>query len=135
MKKTPHFIATPGVLAVLLSACGGGGGGSAAAPAPVNSNSPGTMVITPSALTVDSMTPVTFSVHDASYSGSFSEADQASAPCANIAKVVATQPAAPTATFTVTPVNAGQCGITVWESNGSTATLSIVVTITNGTLQ
>lgn len=139
-----------------ITACGGGGGGSpapappavvpTAAPTPVPTPSP-TPVPTPSptpapaALTVAPATlsfvgtgatnaqPVT--VAEPGYTGTIAAS---SATCASGSTTVAAispgVSTGPSATFTVTPENAGACTVRFSDTNGQSATLSVGVTIT-----
>jgi len=69
---------------------------------------------------------VTFSVSQSGYSGGFTESDTCSPLSGTIASVVANANAVP-ASYTVTPVGAGTCTITISNAAGGAVTLGVTV--------
>lgn len=125
---------------VYLSACGGGGGSPApssfavATPAPAPTAPPGGAV----ALSQSSLAfgapgqSATITVSEPGYSGPI--AVNAS-PCSAVATVTPPSTATSPAQFTITSQTSGSCALVFNDAFNQTATLTIGVTITHGTIQ
>lgn len=127
------------VLLGVLAGCGGGGAGggtvpSTPAPQPTPAPAPLTLSSTAVALGVSGQQN-TFTVTEAGYTGIFRP--QLDAACAGIVASVTPDSAyGPSATFTLNPgASSGSCNVTVADSAGQKATLSVSVTQVSGVLQ
>lgn len=140
MNMKRSTVATASIIAslALLAACGGGGGsttsplpGGGSTPTPAPTATPQhALQLSKNTLTFTSNAPQTIVANDTLYTGTFSANG-----CANIVTVTPANASGPQATLTVTPVGAGTCTLTVAESNGMNATISITATLTQGTIQ
>jgi hypothetical protein len=83
---------------------------------------------TPTSLTFDTSASQTFSVHEKEYYGALTESDN----CSGIASTSPSSASGPTATFTVTPVNGGNCTVSVSDDQGNSANVGI--SISGGTI-
>jgi hypothetical protein len=100
-------------------------------PTATASATPAALTVAPTALAFDatgSANAQTFVATDANYSGPLTETDT----CANVATVTPTTATGPGATFTVSPVGAGSCAITITDNRNYSAVESIGVTLTTG---
>jgi hypothetical protein len=94
---------------------------------------PAALTVAPTALAFDatgSANAQTFVATDANDNGPLTETDT----CANVATVTPTTATGPGATFTVLPVGAGSCAITITDNRNDSAIESIGVTLTTGGL-
>ena len=73
----------------------------------------------------------TFNVSESGYSGTFTESDTCNG---TIATLSPTSAGGPSAAFTVTPQGAGNCTLTIKDSNGNSAAVSVTVTISQGVI-
>jgi hypothetical protein len=111
----------------------GAGGDSVSVPIRVSKPSPYDVVVTPASLSFDatgSANAKNVMVKQSSFTGSFSESDH----CSKVATIVPKSNAGGSATYTVTPVGAGDCGATFTGANGKSALLSISVTLPGSVL-
>ena len=123
----------------MLTACGGGSStptppvGATTNPATGQNNSSNALSLSASSLdfTATGYT-LTFVASEAGYSGTMSAK---SSDCNGIATFSPTQGSGPQATFSVISVTAGKCSVTVSDTNGSSATVTVNVTTTTGTIQ
>jgi len=106
-------------------------------PSPVSSTSPapvGTLTVTPSSVNIlgtGSSYAVSLQVQESGYGGTFAESDT----CAQIATVSPTSGSGPSATFTVTGVQAGTCTITIADQNNQKQSVPVTVTTNGFTIQ
>jgi hypothetical protein len=103
------------------------GGHGQTAPLAIAVTPPGKVVVTPASLAFDAVGPGAAkpaTVTQKDYTGSFGEVDN----CTNIATVIASSNGGGKATYSVTPVAAGNCSATFSGANGETAPLAISVT-------
>ncbi|MBV9407856.1 MAG: hypothetical protein JO164_03475, partial [Candidatus Eremiobacteraeota bacterium] len=108
--------------------------GSGATPTPTPTPTPAALGVTPSTLsftTAGSAQP--FTANENAYAGTLTAAN-GSPSCAGIATVSPATATGPSGAFTVTAVAAGQCQLTVKDTNGQTATVTVYVTTTGGTI-
>jgi hypothetical protein len=134
----------------VLASCGGSAAtfGALAAPTPAATSTPtpspsqspspspspaatpaGAIVLSPSSLAfvaAGSANAQTFAASETGYSGAFTESDT----CPSIATIAQTS-----ATFTVTPVAAGSCIVTVADSHQQKSTVTISVTTSGAVIQ
>ena len=107
-------------------------------PTPVPTATPGSsIVITPSSLNffaAGSAYNQTFNASESGYAGSFIETDTCNPGSGTIASVSTASASGPSATFTVTPQNAGSCTVTIKDSNGNSAGVTVGVTISQGVI-
>lgn len=76
----------------------------------------------------------TYAATESTYAGAFHSSADSS--CANIASVNPSAVTTSPATFTVTAGSkAGTCSITVGDASGQTKTVTVTVTLTQGTIQ
>jgi hypothetical protein len=125
MKSILRPILAASVLTV--SACGGGGGGGSVPPVtPVGTGTTGTIALSPPSLAFTSTGSASAAQSTASeknYSGSFQVTNST---CSGIATAAQSG-----AVFTITPVGAGSCSMTIGDSLGNAATLAIGVTLSS----
>ncbi len=76
----------------------------------------------------------TFTVGENGFSGTYTETDTCHPSSGTIATLSPTSAGGPNAIFTVTPVNAGTCTITITDGIGNTAAVSIGVTLSQGVI-
>jgi hypothetical protein len=145
---------TRSILASLICAAGlaacGGGGASAPAPIPV-SPAPSTPAATPTAsptpnsaaphasvtgVSFSSNATTTFTVTESAYTGAFHESDTCNPLTGEIAAVSsAGAPANGSATYSVTPIGAGTCQITVTDDAAASVTIPVTVSTAALTVQ
>jgi hypothetical protein len=97
--------------------------------APTATASPAPLTVAPSVLAFDatgSANAQSFTAAEKNYTGTYAESDT----CANVASVVPSSSGGPT--FTVTPLGAGSCAITIRDSRNNTAVEPVGVTLTTG---
>jgi hypothetical protein len=118
-------------LCTLATACGG----SSASPA---TTLPTTAPVAPLVLAPKSLAfsasganaAQTVSVSETGYAGAFTETDT----CSGIASVSPADGSGPSATYTVTPLAAGTCTITIHDTNGQKSAVAVGITITQGSV-
>jgi hypothetical protein len=94
----------------------------------------GTLTVTPSSVNIlgtGSSYAVSLQVQESGYGGTFAESDT----CAQIATVSPTSGSGPSATFTVTGVQAGTCTITIADQNNQKQSVPVTVTTNGFTIQ
>ena len=129
---------------VMFASCTSGGANSPVDPRGIPTANPGSQITTTPLTRSLQFTAVgaaaaqTFNIFDAGYTRTVSiTATTCGAGASAIATISPTSAQGPSATFTVTPVNAGQCTVNVADDNNATATFTITVsalTVTPGAL-
>ena len=132
--------------ATVIAGCGGGGtttttpAVSATAtptPAPTATPTPAPNVLSanPNPLNFTSLSGTgMFTTTEALYTGAFTATSTGATSCTGIATFSPASGAGPNQAFTVTPVAAGTCTITVTDASGQKVNESVVVTTTTGTI-
>jgi hypothetical protein len=128
--RSLHLLLGSVALCALVTACGGG---SSSSP---NTTPPTTAPTSPLVLAPTSLTFVagganaaqTVTVTETNYTGAFTESDT----CGTFATVSTQSASGPSATYTVTPLAAGTCTITVHDANGQKGAVAVGITLTNG---
>ncbi|MBV8580231.1 MAG: hypothetical protein JOZ86_06305 [Candidatus Eremiobacteraeota bacterium] len=103
-------------------------------PTPTATPTPSVLGVTPNtvAMTVVGAT-APFTASETAYTGTLTAAN-GTPSCSGIATVAPATASGPSGNFTVTAVAAGQCQLTVKDTNGQTATVTVYVTTTGGTI-
>ena len=116
-----RFHAVPLVFALFAAGCGGGGGGGGGSTPPTPQGKPS---ISPANAQITAIaSPVTVTLSEPGYGGSFA----VSAPgCAGIASITA---GASASTFTITGIAPGQCAVSFTDSFLQSVALPVSVTV------
>jgi hypothetical protein len=130
--RSLHILVSSVALCALATACGGGSTASAPLPATTPPpTTPGALVLTPTTLNFlasGASSAQTFSADETGYTGAFTETDT----CNALATVSTPSSSGPAATYTVVPLGAGTCTITIRDSNGQKHTIAVSLTLTQG---
>lgn len=132
----------------VLAACGGGGGGGATstpptsppstAPAVSPSPSPAPPQASTTAISFSSNALQSLTVTETGYTKGFTESDTCNpltGQIAAVSPVVLASPPPGTATYNVSPINAGTCAITVTDAGGQSVTVPVNVSTAAITVQ
>lgn len=131
----PVFSRAPYALSlVLLSACGGGGGGGSSPAVTVTPSPspppPAPLTVSKAAVSFGSTSDPaqSFTASETGFSGALTESDTCAA--GSVATTTPNAGTGPSASFTVTPKSVGSCTITLTDTLGQRATVSVSVTAT-----
>ncbi|HTJ25545.1 MAG TPA: hypothetical protein VMA36_05200 [Candidatus Limnocylindria bacterium] len=130
--------------AAVLTGCGGGSSSAPATPAGPSAAAPGAFVFAgPSGAPLTALTFASAGTASAQSvvvsrsgdTGTFTQSNTCTTATSTIAGISPSSASGPQATFTVTPVAAGSCTVTITAADGTSASLTIGVTTTEFPVQ
>lgn len=131
-------------LVIVLAGCGGGGAGSPASPpantqtsvpSPAPSATGSSPQLSTTNVVLQSAAAQQVAVTEPGYTGNYAESDTCNPPAGQIAVIAAVSNANGSANYSVTPINAGSCTVTISDSAGRSSSVSVSIAAAAITVQ